>query len=200
MSIPPAAPPVLVVLVAFVCLPQLRASGRSLSRPRKSEEGGRSSEGGAWGTVPLGPLGPLARDESGATAGSVCQAKRGWTGQGGDTGPGCPAPARPSQSPYLLPPHFLSHCLLYIIFSPLRVSLAASWCRCCCPCASFPELRGDPHGGTPFPVPWAQSLALLAPTPPRGLAYSCAPHALLCPASLPPPCALGREGPPSRGR
>ncbi|XP_077840763.1 protein MTSS 2 isoform X8 [Macaca mulatta] len=55
MSVPPAAPP---VLVAFVCLPQLRAIGRNLSRPRRSEEGGRSTREGPGAQSPWDPWGP----------------------------------------------------------------------------------------------------------------------------------------------
>uniref|UniRef100_F6U0I0 MTSS I-BAR domain containing 2 n=1 Tax=Macaca mulatta TaxID=9544 RepID=F6U0I0_MACMU len=55
MSVPPAAPP---VLVAFVCLPQLRAIGRNLSRPRRSKEGGRSTREGPGAQSPWDPWGP----------------------------------------------------------------------------------------------------------------------------------------------
>lgn len=100
---PPAAPR---VLVPFVCLPQLRATGRRLS--------------GA--TVPLGPLGPPDREESWATAGSVCQAKRGRAGWVGHR-PGLPRPHYPAWSPYLSSPLPGSP-------SPLHHPLA-SLSRCC---------------------------------------------------------------------
>lgn len=137
---PPAAPP---VLGPPVCLPQLRAIGRSLSRPRRSEEGGRPSEGGARGTVPWGPGGPWPGMSPRPLLGQSARPRGVGAGRVGGTGPGCPAPTGPARSPAAFshpgspsPHHSLAS---------LCLSLAASSCRCCCPCASLPELSGSPH-------------------------------------------------------
>lgn len=97
-------------------------------------------QGRGLGHTSLVSLGPLARNESQATAGSLCQAKRGSVaGQGGGHWPWLPHSHQASQvliCHHLLPPRHLLHTVLSVSHCFFVLLLLS--------CALVPELSHDP--------------------------------------------------------
>lgn len=111
------------------------------------EKQGRSSEGGAWGTVPLGPWGPWPGMSLGTLLGQSAR-PRGGPGWVGGTGLGCPAFAPPLR---VFTCHLLASCLTAPLHHPL-----ASLCLSRCFLVSLllssciaPQAEGGGHTETP---------------------------------------------------